>query len=62
MRKFFGPMGTIHRLVGESEVLKGNILGDPTARVVDVYVPAGHDGRRLPLIGCATTRSSRLRR
>jgi poly(3-hydroxybutyrate) depolymerase len=50
MRKFFGPMGTIHRLVVESEVLKGNVLGDPTARVVDVYVPTGHDGRGLPLL------------
>src|ERR1700676_93943 len=50
MRKFFGPMGTIHRLVVESEVLKGNVLGDPTARAVDVYVPAGHDGRGLPLL------------
>src|SRR5215470_10725748 len=50
MRKFFGPMGTIHRLVVESEVLKGNVLGDPTARVVDVYVPAGHDGKGLPLL------------
>jgi hypothetical protein len=39
MRKFFGPMGTIHRFVVESEALKGNILGDPTARAVDVYVP-----------------------
>jgi S-formylglutathione hydrolase FrmB len=50
MRKFLGPMGTIHRLVVESEALKGNVLGDPTARVVDVYVPAGHDGRGLPLL------------
>ena len=31
MRKFFGPTGTVHRLVVESEALKGNILGDPTA-------------------------------
>jgi len=50
MRKFFGPMGTIHRVVIESEVLKTNVLGDPTARSVDVYVPAGHDGRGLPLL------------
>jgi S-formylglutathione hydrolase FrmB len=50
MRKFFGPMGSISRLVVESEVLKGNILGDPTARAVDVYVPAGHDGHGLPLL------------
>jgi len=50
MRKFFGPTGTIHRLVVESEVLKGNVLGDPTVRVVDVYIPAGHDGQGLPLL------------
>jgi S-formylglutathione hydrolase FrmB len=50
MRKFFGPKGTIHRLVVDSEALKGNILGDPTARAVDVYVPAAHDGHGLPLL------------
>ncbi len=50
MRKFFGPMGTVSRLIVDSEILKGNILGDPTARAVDVYVPAGHDGRGLPLL------------
>jgi hypothetical protein len=38
MRKFFGPTGTIHRFVVESEALKGNILGDPTARAVHVYM------------------------
>ena len=26
------------------------MLGDPLVRVVDVYVPAGHDGRGLPLL------------
>jgi S-formylglutathione hydrolase FrmB len=26
------------------------MLGDPTRRCVDVYVPAGHDGRGLPLL------------
>jgi S-formylglutathione hydrolase FrmB len=50
MRKFFGPTGSINRLIIESEVLKGNILGDPTARAVDVYIPASHDGRGLPLL------------
>jgi hypothetical protein len=44
------PEGAIHRLAVESEVLKGNLLGDPTRRRVDVYVPAGHDGRDLPLL------------
>jgi S-formylglutathione hydrolase FrmB len=50
MRKFFGATGSVHRLTIESEVLKANILGDPTARTVDVYVPAAHDGRGLPLL------------
>src|ERR1700760_4200171 len=50
MRKFFGPAGSVNRITVESEFLKSNMLGDPTARVVDVYVPAGHDGRGLPLL------------
>jgi len=44
------PAGTIHRLALDSQVLAGNLLGDPTRRIVDVYVPAGHDGRGLPLL------------
>ncbi len=44
------PSGTIHRLNLESRVLKGNPLGDATERIVDVYVPAGHGGRGLPLL------------
>jgi S-formylglutathione hydrolase FrmB len=50
MRRFFGPMGSVSRLTIESEALKNNMLGDPSARAVDVYVPAGHDGRGLPLL------------
>src|SRR5205823_6498137 len=50
MRKFFGPMGTVSRVTVESEVLKTNMLNDPSVRVVDVYVPAGHDGEGLPLL------------
>jgi S-formylglutathione hydrolase FrmB len=50
MRKFQGPAGTVARISVESEVLKANILGDPTARAVDVYVPAGHSGDGLPLL------------
>ena len=50
MRKFFGPAGSVTRIVIESQVLKANILGDPTSRAVDVYLPAGHDGRGLPLL------------
>jgi enterochelin esterase-like enzyme len=44
------PRGTIHRLTIESHVLKGNRLGDPTNRLVDVYVPASADGKGLPLL------------
>ena len=44
------PSGTVHRLTIDSQVLKGNLLGDPPQRIVDVYVPHGHDGRGLPLL------------
>lgn len=50
MRKSGGPRGTVKRLVLDSKVLQSNMLGDPTERVIDVYVPAGHDGRGLPLL------------
>lgn len=42
--------GTIHRLTLDSQVLRGNLMGDSPARAVHVYVPAGHDGRDLPLL------------
>jgi len=45
MRRFFGSMGSISRITIESQALKNNMLNDPSVRVVDVYVPAGHDGR-----------------
>ena len=44
------PAGTVHRLALDSQVLRGNLLGDPTKRFIDVYVPHGHDGRALPLL------------
>jgi enterochelin esterase-like enzyme len=50
MRKFSGSTGTVSRLTIESRVLKNNMLGDPSVRVVDVYVPAGHEGQGLPLL------------
>ena len=34
----------------DSDVLKTNMLGDPTQRVIDVWTPKGHDGRGLPLL------------
>jgi len=50
MRKFFGPMGSVARLTIESQLLRSNMLDDPWVRLVDVYVPAGHDGQGLPLL------------
>jgi enterochelin esterase-like enzyme len=51
MRRDHGiPRGTVHRLTIESSVLKGNLLGDPTDRLIDIYVPAGTDGKGLPLL------------
>ena len=44
------PAGTVHRLALDSEVLAGNLVGAPTRRLVDVYIPHGHDGRGLPLL------------
>lgn len=42
--------GTVKRLVFDSALLKNNLLGDPTTRVIDVYVPAGARGDGLPLL------------
>ncbi len=50
MRKFQGPAGSVTRIVVESRSLSGNLLGDPSSRAVDVYIPAGESGRGLPLL------------
>src|SRR5438067_12615501 len=50
MRKFFGSTGSVSRITIVSQALESNMLGDPSARVVDVYVPARHDGQGLPLL------------
>jgi S-formylglutathione hydrolase FrmB len=50
MRIHPGPAGTVHRITVRSAALAGNLLGDPAARAVDVYVPAGHTGNKLPLL------------
>src|SRR6202021_1444562 len=50
MRRFFGSMGSVNRVTSESQALKSNMLGDPSVRAVDVYVPPGHDGQGLPLL------------
>jgi enterochelin esterase-like enzyme len=44
------PAGAVKRMIIKSDVLKGNPLGDSTERIIDVYIPAGHDGRGLPLL------------
>lgn len=44
------PRGRLDSITVDSAVLRGNLLGDPTNRRVDLYVPAGHDGRGLPLL------------
>src|SRR5437667_4402696 len=50
MRKFFGPIGSISRFSVESQALRSNMLGDPSERVIDVYLPAGHNVQGLPLL------------
>lgn len=50
MRRQGLPRGTLHSLTIASEVLKTNMLGDPTAREVQVYVPHGHAPEGLPLL------------
>ena len=50
MRKTTHPRGRVDRLTVVSQVLQGNLLGDPADRIVDVYVPAGCDGSGLPLL------------
>jgi enterochelin esterase-like enzyme len=45
------PEGTVHRLVHDSEILRGNSLGDPTRRELHVFTPAGwQKGEHLPLL------------
>src|SRR5258708_12633344 len=44
------PTGAVNRMTLESITLKDNFLRDPTERIIDVYIPAGHDGRTLPLL------------
>lgn len=49
-RDLLAPAGSVRRITIESTVLKSNFLGDPSDRVIDVYVPFGHEGRGLPLL------------
>ncbi|MGH6871772.1 MAG: alpha/beta hydrolase [Rhizomicrobium sp.] len=49
-RDHTAPPGQVHRHMLDSAVLKDNLLGDPHQRLIDVYVPHGHDGHGLPLL------------
>lgn len=50
MRKYYGPAGVIHRISVSSTALRANLLGDPSTRLVDVYVPPAPAGSKLPLL------------
>jgi len=50
MRRYSGPAGAVHRIALESAALRGNLLGDPSKRLIDVYIPAGQTGQGLPLL------------
>src|SRR5689334_11830801 len=49
MRKFFEPTGSVSRLTIESQA-QNNMRGDPSVRVVDVHIPAGHESQGSPLL------------
>jgi S-formylglutathione hydrolase FrmB len=49
-RDHSSPRGTIHRLTLNSRAVANNLLSDPAERAIDVYVPAGHDGKDMPLL------------
>jgi len=44
MRRHTGECGRVELVRHESTCLAGNPLGDPTAREIAVYLPAGYDG------------------
>jgi hypothetical protein len=50
MRRTHHPAGDVHRMSIDSKALANNRLGDPTARIVDVYIPHGQSGAGLPLL------------
>jgi S-formylglutathione hydrolase FrmB len=50
VRIYSGAAGVVHRLSVDSKALRGNLLGDPSTRLVDVYVPPEHSGHDLPLL------------
>lgn len=43
VHSFARPLGRVVEIVVESDLLADNLLGDPAARVVSVYLPEGYD-------------------
>lgn len=50
MRSHSAPAGAVHRIDVNSRHLKGNLLGEPCGRRIDVYMPAGVRAEPLPLL------------
>ena len=44
------PAGRVVTHWLDSRHVAGNMLGDPSRRRIDVWIPAGHDGKGLPLL------------
>ncbi len=44
------PQGRIESIEIDSALLQNNLLGDPSRRRVDIYIPAGQSGEGLPLL------------
>ena len=45
------PTGSLNQLLIESKELKSNLLGDPTTRKTQIYLPYGFkNGKDLPLL------------
>ncbi|MEN0652900.1 MULTISPECIES: alpha/beta hydrolase [Hyphobacterium] len=44
------PEGRVETIRVDSQAVANNVLGDPTRRRIDVYIPHGSDGAGLPLL------------
>lgn len=44
------PEGQVKTIWVDSEAVANNVLGDPARRRIDIYLPAGHDLKGLPLL------------
>ena len=54
IHEFKPPRGRLETLAVESRALRNNMLGDPSSRVVSVYLPEGYDdsAQDFPLFVC----------